>query len=392
MREKYFNFQINSSFIVKISKNYQIFLIVLFAFLSVNNSVAQTAGPNNAGIGTNTIGTGTISWSNPNYILADDTSYSTSILTLGQSTQYLQGTNYGFAIPAGVVINGIAVSILRQSNASSISDGRVQLVKNGIIVGNNYGTAAIWSTTMTTENYGSPTDLWGTTWTATDINNANFGIVLSAVASANEIASVDYMQITIYYTPAPTITSFTPTNSCIGTATSVVLTGNNFNGATAVNFNVLAASYTVNSNSQITAVLPATATTGPITVTTPSGTTASLTDFTVTPNNTISLSSAAGTNAQTKCISIPITDIIYTTTGATGATFSGLPAGVSGSFNSNTVTITGSPSVYGTFNYTVNLTGGCGTVNAAGTITITPNANIASVTGTTPLCIGATAT
>ena len=392
MREKYFNFQINSSFIVKISKNYQIFLIVLFAFFSVNNSVAQTAGPNNAGIGTNTIGTGTISWSNPNYILADDTSYSTSILTLGQSTQYLQGTNYGFAIPAGVVINGIAVSILRQSNASSISDGRVQLVKNGTIVGNNYGTAAIWSTTMTTENYGSPTDLWGTTWTATDINNANFGIVLSAVASANEIASVDYIQITIYYTPTPTITSFTPTNSCIGTATSVVLTGNNFNGATAVNFNVLAASYTVNSNTQITAVLPASATTGPITVTTPSGTTASLTDFTVTPNNTISLSSAAGTNAQTKCISIPITDITYTTTGATGATFSGLPAGVSGSFNSNTVTITGSPSVSGTFNYTVNLTGGCGTVNAAGTITITPNANIASVTGTTPLCIGATAT
>ena len=73
-------------------------------------------------------------------------------------------------------------------------------------------------------------------------------------------------------------------------------------------------------------------------------------------DNTITLSSAA---AQSLCINTAMTNITYTTTGATGATFSGLPAGVSGSWTNNEVTISGTPSVAGTFNYTVTMTGGC---------------------------------
>ena len=96
--------------------------------------------------------------------------------------------------------------------------------------------------------------------------------------------------------------------------------------------------------------------------------------ITVTPNNTITLTSAAGTNAQTVCINTPITDITYSTTGATGATFSGLPAGVTGTWAANVVTISGSPTttVGSPFSYTVTLTGGCGVVTATGTITVTP--------------------
>ncbi|MBK7710009.1 MAG: hypothetical protein IPJ37_02825 [Bacteroidales bacterium] len=108
--------------------------------------------------------------------------------------------------------------------------------------------------------------------------------------------------------------------------------------------------------------------------------------ITVTPANTITLSSGAGTDAQTVCISSPITNITYTTTGATGATFSGLPTGVTGNWAANVVTISGSPSttVGSPFNYTVNLTGGCGTVTATGSITVTPANTIAlsSVAGT----------
>ncbi|WP_309613877.1 choice-of-anchor D domain-containing protein [Flavobacterium sp.] len=95
--------------------------------------------------------------------------------------------------------------------------------------------------------------------------------------------------------------------------------------------------------------------------------------ITVNPNNTISLTSAVGTNAQTRCISTAITNITYSTTSATGATFSGLPAGVTGTWAANVVTISGTPSASGTFNYTVTLTGGCGTITAIGTITVNPN-------------------
>jgi hypothetical protein len=98
--------------------------------------------------------------------------------------------------------------------------------------------------------------------------------------------------------------------------------------------------------------------------------------ITVTPNNTITLTSAAGTDNQTVCINTAITNITYSTTGATGATYSGLPTGVTGAWASNVVTISGTPSVSGVFNYTITLTGGCGVVTKTGTITVTPNNTI----------------
>ncbi|MEI8002055.1 MAG: molybdopterin cofactor-binding domain-containing protein [Actinomycetes bacterium] len=78
---------------------------------------------------------------------------------------------------------------------------------------------------------------------------------------------------------APTITSFTPATGAVGT--SVVVTGTNLTGATAVLFNGVAATYTVNSSTRITATVPAAAATGSISVTTSGGTVVSATVYTV---------------------------------------------------------------------------------------------------------------
>ena len=111
--------------------------------------------------------------------------------------------------------------------------------------------------------------------------------------------------------------------------------------------------------------------------------------ITVTAANTITLTSAVGTNNQIRCINTAITNITYSTTGATGATFSGLPTGVSGGWASNVVTISGTPTVAGTYNYTVTLTGGCGTVTANGTITVNALPVTSVITGNaTPPCSG----
>jgi len=79
----------------------------------------------------------------------------------------------------------------------------------------------------------------------------------------------------------PTISSFTPTSGSVGTV--VTITGNNLKGATKVTFGgVNATSFSVVSDTQITATVPTGAKTGKIQVTTTGGTAASSTSFTVT--------------------------------------------------------------------------------------------------------------
>jgi len=109
--------------------------------------------------------------------------------------------------------------------------------------------------------------------------------------------------------------------------------------------------------------------------------------ITVAPVNIITLTSVGSTISQTICTNTAITNITYATTGATGATFSGLPAGVTGAWAANIVTISGIPTNAGPFYYTVTLTGGCGTVTANGTITVNPLPSVPSVGAITqPTC------
>jgi hypothetical protein len=76
------------------------------------------------------------------------------------------------------------------------------------------------------------------------------------------------------YVAAPTLTSIAPNTGPVVGGTTVVLTGTNLTGATAVSFGATpATSFVVNSATQITAVAPAgTAGTVPVTATTVGGT------------------------------------------------------------------------------------------------------------------------
>ena len=79
----------------------------------------------------------------------------------------------------------------------------------------------------------------------------------------------------------PTITSFSPTSGRAGT--HVIINGNTFLNTKSVTFNGVAANFTINSSTKITAGVPSGATSGRISVTTPSGTATSATNFTVLP-------------------------------------------------------------------------------------------------------------
>ncbi|WP_164928565.1 FG-GAP-like repeat-containing protein [Gloeobacter violaceus] len=101
------------------------------------------------------------------------------------------------------------------------------------------------------------------------------------VAVANGTASnVGVLLNTGDGTAAPSIESIAPRSGSVGT--EVTITGTGFTGATAVTFGGVSAEFTVVSGTQITAIVPAGAASGPIAVTTPAGTNTSTRRFRIT--------------------------------------------------------------------------------------------------------------
>nr|WP_315181703.1 T9SS sorting signal type C domain-containing protein [uncultured Flavobacterium sp.] len=114
-------------------------------------------------------------------------------------------------------------------------------------------------------------------------------------------------------------------------------------------------------------------------------------DLNATGTITVTATKVAGvaSSSPTLCVNTALTDIIHTTTDATGiGTATGLPAGVTASWSSNTITISGTPTASGTFNYSIPLSGGCGSaVNASGTITVTAVNSVGSASSSPTLCM-----
>ncbi len=100
---------------------------------------------------------------------------------------------------------------------------------------------------------------------------------------------------------------------------------------------------------------------------------------TIIVNSTNTVSTAS--SSPSVCENSAITPITHTTTGATGiGTATGLPAGVTATFSSGTITVSGTPTTVGSYTYTIPLTGGCGSVNATGSINVDPRPSGISIT------------
>ena len=108
--------------------------------------------------------------------------------------------------------------------------------------------------------------------------------VLTAKATDNESATTisPPVNVTVLVGDGrPTITSFSPTGGVAGD--SVVISGNNLGIASGVQFGALAAAFTANSASQITATVPASAVTAPITVSNSYGSATTTNNFSILP-------------------------------------------------------------------------------------------------------------
>lgn len=126
---------------------------------------------------------------------------------------------------------------------------------------------------------------------------------IRVTAPGGSVTSAEVFTVTV----PPSISSFTPNNGPPGT--QVTINGNNFNGVTQVAFNgVVASAFSFVSNTQISATVPTSATTGTISVTTPEGAASSSSNFTVTAlpavnlalNKPATASSTSGSNSPSR--------------------------------------------------------------------------------------------
>ena len=124
-------------------------------------------------------------------------------------TRALNGTGWGFSIPANATITGVVVNV--RVNVSSTSSGRVtqdwnvSLEKAGVPAGKNLSSTTAYTTSYVNYTYGGINNLsttWNVSLTPDDVNNTNFGFLYSSYnssGSSSRTVAVDYINMTVYY-------------------------------------------------------------------------------------------------------------------------------------------------------------------------------------------------
>lgn len=236
-----------------------------------------------------------------------------------------------------------------------------------LYVGSDFGVYVI-------ENVWTTSDL--TTWTrinngqlphvkihVLEFSNATLPNGIRPLRAATHGRGIWELEESACGTP-PTISGFSPTSGIVGA--SVVITGTNFTGATSVKFNGISASFTVDSATQITATVPAGATSGKLTVSTSAScSTTSATNFTVIVAPTITSFSPGSGCAGTSVI-ITGTNL----DSVTSVKFNGTSA----SFTINGPTQITATAPVGVTAGTISVTNPAGTATSSASFTVTSTA------------------
>ena len=202
-------------------------ICILFCSLLIPNQFVQAqciaSGPRNPGSSVSIPYAGSsFDFDDPNYALSSDNNRTNASaiasLFIGE-TENLQVTNFGFSIPSTAIICGIQVDVEKVAQdigfnlflvESYVRDLSVKIIKNGTVIDSNAAKAAHWSETEGYSTYGGSTNLWGTTWMASDINASNFGLTFSAdihgLIGLIPKVLIDHIRITVYYYEPPLLT------------------------------------------------------------------------------------------------------------------------------------------------------------------------------------------
>lgn len=198
----------------KIFKIGFLFLLV-FGFGNVylpQVALADTSGPNDPATIVNNTDIGIIAWNTPEKAQhVDGFRAEASSISTGEISNYLKATDYNFNIPLDATILGIKANIIHNASFHDrIQDQEVKIIKNGNIIDTNQASSAFWSDDNeadTVASYGGETELWGETWTPSDINSPGFGLAIAVtnIGGGSRTARIDNISISITYSLPPVL-------------------------------------------------------------------------------------------------------------------------------------------------------------------------------------------
>lgn len=153
-------------------------------------------------------GIGSEHWSHEDYARASGNLYAYVELNDNQVSRYLDVHDFDFNIPDAATVTGIEVDVERKVNdttgMSPVRDYSVRLLKDGDVVGENRATETNYPGVDTYETHGTPTDLWGESWTPAEINAHGFGVVLAVKkfghVGGDVYALVDHVRVRVTFT------------------------------------------------------------------------------------------------------------------------------------------------------------------------------------------------
>jgi hypothetical protein len=310
---------------------------------------------NNTGTGLAASGSGNIASFSP-------TGAGTSTITVTPSNGSCNGTPQVFTITANPnhAITAAANRTLCQSTAMSA----INMTLGGGATGANISAGALPA--------GVSLSVSGTTATISGTPTASGTFNFTVTTSGNACTTASTSG-TITVNPTHTLTAPTSRTLCQNTAmTDITMTLGGGATNASISAGALPAGVSLNVSGTTVTIsgTPTSSGTFNYTVLTSGNACATASrngSITVNPVQTIT----SGAN-RTVCQNTAISNITMTLGGgATGATISGLPTGVSFSVSGTTLTISGTPSVTGSFSYTATTTGNaCATANAFGVIDV----------------------
>lgn len=123
---------------------------------------------------------------------------------LEEASDFLVLDDFQLSVPAGATIAGIGFEVVHQSIGWPVVDSAVRAVASTIGTADR-SLAAHWLYGGAV-SYGGPTDLWGRSWSAADIESPSFGIALAARAATPGMAgrvAVRWVTATVYLNCPP---------------------------------------------------------------------------------------------------------------------------------------------------------------------------------------------